>query len=135
MADQFPQTPTDSNTPSSQPGFEEHERRRSNSAPWIGGAILITLGLVFLLQNLTGYELQNWWAIFILFPAVGSLERAYRVYQADGRLSARARSPLFWGIAFVAVAVILLFGGFGSWWPIFLVAAGVLLLVNGLLPD
>jgi hypothetical protein len=57
------------------------------------------------------------------------------LYQADGRLSSRARNPLFWGIAMVAVAVIFLIGGFGSWWPIFLVAAGLLLLVNGLLPD
>jgi hypothetical protein len=128
MTEQLPENPPES-TPTPTP------RPSVRSGAWIGGAILITLGVVFLLQNLTGFELQNWWAIFILFPAVGTLERAYRIYQADGRLTSRARNPLLWGVAMVAVAVIFLVGGFGSWWPIFLVGAGLLLLVNGLLPD
>ena len=108
-------------------------RRRGNSG-WIVGAVLILIGLAFLLQNLGLPILQNWWALFILIPAIGSLVTAWNIYQNNGhRFTAAVRWPLFSGLIITAVAVIFLFNiSFGVYWPVLLIAAGLLILFNGL---
>jgi uncharacterized membrane protein len=55
----------------------EAHRQRHAGRPygWIGGAILILLGGVFLLQNLNIPFLANWWALFILLPAFRGFSR------------------------------------------------------------
>ena len=54
------------------------------------GGILILIGVIFLARNVTGWDLGNWnwWALFILIPALGSLANAWRIYQAQGRVTA-----------------------------------------------
>ncbi len=50
------------------------------SGSWFGFA-LIAVGVLFLVQNYLGYELHNWWALFVLIPAVGFFSSAwYRVW-------------------------------------------------------
>ena len=53
----------------------------NRTSPLILGGILILIGVVFLAQNLTDFDLGNWnwWALFILIPAVGSLANALRI--------------------------------------------------------
>jgi hypothetical protein len=111
------------------PGALEH-RRGDNR--WLGGVVLIGIGLFLLLGNVFSLTFAgNWWAIFILIPAFYSLQRAWRAYQTDGYFSRKARSNLIGGLMIGAVAVIFLFGlGFGRWWPIFLVIAGVGILLR-----
>lgn len=110
--------------------------RDSPSPAWIGGAVMILIGLAFLVRNLTGYELNNWWAFFLLIPAVGAFNRAYQVYDTQGRLNREARGSLFTGLGFTFVASIFLLGlDFGSLWPVFLILAGLGLLINALLPS
>jgi hypothetical protein len=111
------------------------EERRSKM-PWLGGVILIALGVIFLLQNISGFSLGNWWALFILIPAVGSLATAWRAYQAQGRWGAAARNPLVGGLLLLAVAVIFLFGlDWGRIWPVFLIIAGVGALAGAVIGD
>mgnify|MGYP001316381740 CR=1 FL=1 len=43
---------------------------------WIGGAILIFIGTVFLLKNFGFPFPENWWAVFILIPAVAAFAGA-----------------------------------------------------------
>ena len=38
-----------------------------------GAIILILIGVVFLVKRLNLIEIQNWWALFILIPAISSL--------------------------------------------------------------
>jgi hypothetical protein len=103
---------------------------------WIWGIILIILGGLFLLQNFSTFHLLNWWAIFILIPAAGSFVTAWRNYQASGRLTSSARSSLFGGVIFTTVAIIFLLNlDLGRWWPVFLVAAGLAVVINALFPD
>jgi hypothetical protein len=120
----------------------ESEGSRLNSAPnsapnsaWIGGAVLILIGLYFLMGNLFGFGyVANWWAFFILIPAVYSLSRAWTSYRRHGRLTDRGQGNLIGGLLMLAVALIFLFGlSFGNWWPVFLIIAGVgaLLKVRG----
>jgi LiaF transmembrane domain len=113
-----------------------HQGRSFMTGSWVGGAVLIALGIIFLLQN-AGVDipfLRNWWAIFILFPAVSSLSQAWRVYQSNGqRFTSHVSGPVVGGLAMVLVAATFLFGL--SWsliWPVFLILAGLGALVGGL---
>ncbi len=94
---------------------------------WLGGVVLIGVGLFFLLGNVFSVSLAgNWWAIFILIPAFYNLQRAWRIYQRDGQLSDKAHSSLIGGLLIGAVALIFLFGlSFGDWWPLFLIIVGL----------
>lgn len=97
---------------------------------WLGVA-LIALGLLFLVQNYLGYELRNWWALFILIPAVGAFGAAYSVWRGHGSTTAAA-SSLTMGILFTAVAAIFLLElPWGRVWPVFIILAGLgMLLTN-----
>jgi hypothetical protein len=110
------------------------ETRRSFGGGWIVGAILILIGLVFLVQNFTaGFQLQNWWALFILIPALGSLGSAWRIYRSQGRLSHAVRGPLVGGLILLLVTAIFLFNlDWGKVWPAFLIVAGAGMLFTAL---
>jgi uncharacterized integral membrane protein len=113
-------------------------QRRAAGYPggaWIGGVILVILGLIFLVQNVSGLQLANWWALFILIPAFGALWGAWNAYQANGRFSAGARSSAIFGIALILLAAAFLFNvSLSLYWPLALILVGILLLVNALLP-
>jgi cation transport ATPase len=115
------------------------ERRRARASRrgggWIAGIVLILLGLVFLLQNIGGFSLQNWWAVFILIPALGSFASAWNTYQNSGGFTAAVRGPLVGGLFLTAIALIFLFNiSFGIYWPVLLIIGGLLILASVLLP-
>ncbi len=121
------------NTPSSQ--LEERRRGRGRE-PWLMGVILILVGAVFLLQNFTGIYFENWWALFILIPAFGSFSRGWQAMQnANGQVSAHARSGFIGGLVLTAVAAILFFSlDWVIFGPILLILAGLAMLLNAVLP-
>lgn len=103
--------------------------RRHTSGPWIGGGILIALGVIFLLQQM-GYSLpSNWWAIFIAIPAVAALVSAWRAYQRQGTLGGPARGALVSGVILAIIAIALLFNvNLGNIWPILLILLGIVVI-------
>ncbi|HTP11840.1 MAG TPA: hypothetical protein VMP08_26480 [Anaerolineae bacterium] len=115
---------------------ERLARRESNNTAWIGGIILIVLGIVFLLQSLRGFYLNNWWALFILIPALGSFADAWNTYRQHGRVSRRVRGELVSGCVFLLVTATFLFNwNWGVVLPILLILWGITLLLNSLLPE
>lgn len=109
--------------------------QRSNTPPgnslWMGGIALIVVGLIFLVQNLTGFRLQNWWALFIAIPGFIALGTAWRFYQQDGFASRRALGAASGSLVPLIIAAIFLFNlDWGSLWPLFLVAGGIGMLAN-----
>jgi len=94
---------------------------------WMAGGLLVLLGVLFLLQNFGVFRVGfNWWAFFILIPAVGAFVSAWNAYRSDGRFSRRARGSVTGGLFITLVAVILLLGlDWGRVWPLFLIIAGV----------
>ena len=136
----------DPSTPQPEPEsrYEERRRRREArraarggySASWILGGILIVLGVLFLLQNQGVMILQNWWALFILIPAFGSLAAAWRIYHnAGGRLTAGALGSLVLGFALLAVTAMFLFNlNWTILGPVLLILAGIGLLITVFLP-
>jgi len=119
--------------------FDDNERRPFRgdaSSNWVAGVVLVLIGLIFLSQNLFGFGLNNWWALFILIPAASQLTKAYQMYRSEGRLSAQGRGALLGGAFLCFLAFAFLFGiNFGLVWPVLLIAAGLIILINGRLPD
>jgi hypothetical protein len=93
---------------------------------WTGGAILIGLGLVFLLSNLEIISLHNWWALFILMPAIVTFSHGWRSYREHGRFTHEARGQFTGSAILFLVAGTFIFGW--SWaliWPCFLIIGGL----------
>ena len=112
------------------------ERAAHNSSTWMIGVMLIELGVIFTLQNMGALVLKNWWALFILIPALGSFGASYTEYRNSGRLNAKARGPMLAGLVFTAVAPVFLFNlSFGLLLPIILIGTGIGLLIDTVLPD
>jgi hypothetical protein len=90
------------------------------------------LGIIFLLRELTTFSLDNWWALFILIPAVGSFGAAWRSYQnAGGHLTAGSRGSFITGLILTMVTMIFLFNlNWGLLGPILLILAGIGILIN-----
>lgn len=115
---------------------ERRERRGSSSFGWMGGAVLIVIGVVYLIQNFTGNPvLFNWWALFIVIPAIGALSSAWDQYQKHGNLTNGAIGSLIGGLVLTMIAATFLFGlSFGNIAPIIIILAGVALLITALVP-
>ncbi len=106
----------------------------SHSNKWVGGVVLIGIGVVFLMQNVTNFSFNNWWALFILIPGFSSLVNAWQNYREDGRFSERARGPFIGGLFLVFIASIFVFGWhWGTVWPVFIIIAGFGALLKGVL--
>ena len=102
------------------------------SGTWLGVA-LIAMGLLFLVQNYFGYPLRNWWALFILIPAVGSFTTAWYSWRS-GHGAYAAAGSLTMGVVFTTVAAIFLLElPWGRVWPIFIILAGVGMLLPALI--
>lgn len=111
--------------------LEERRATRSGSA-WIPGVILVLVGIFLLMQNLGATIFNNWWALFILIPALGAFANAWRAYrEAGGYLTGSARSSLFGGLILTWVSAIFLFNWkwelFG---PILLIVIGIGIFLN-----
>lgn len=104
---------------------------RSNA--WLPGLALMGIGVIFLLNNFTGFRLHNWWALFILFPGLGALGYAVQAYRASGHLNKDAGGAFVGALAILFTATVFLLGwNFGLVWPFYLVIAGLGALASGL---
>lgn len=115
------------------------ERRQARAArrggPWVVGAILIAVGFFLLLQTLTSFSLENWWALIILIPAAGAFGNCWRIFRSSNRLSAPARASLIGGILLTMVAAMFLFDlNWTVLGPVLVILAGLGLLINVILP-
>ena len=119
-----------------------HERREARRAArsgggWLVGGLLILLGLVLFGQNLGILDFENWWALFILLPAVAAFATGARMVEVDeGHFTRRARTQVIIGLVLTGVTAALLFElDWNLAGPGLLILAGIALVVNALLPD
>jgi hypothetical protein len=111
------------------------QRHAGRPYGWIGGAILILLGVTFLLQNMGFPFLTNWWALFILIPAFWAFVAAYDIYQDNGKLNSGGAASLTVGILLTILAFVFLLNlNFGLYWPILLIVGGIVLLATAFIP-
>lgn len=111
---------------------DQPKRRGDSSRGWIGGAVLILLGAYFLLQNFGIAQIDNWWALFILIPAIGSFATAWSSYQRNGgRMNSSVRGSLVGGLILTLVTATFLFNlDWALVVPGFLIIIGLSLLVS-----
>jgi hypothetical protein len=105
----------------------------SRGGTWIVGLILILLGGLFLMRTsgIAEIPLTNWWALFILIPAVGAFSTAWRTYQEEGRLNGPARGSLLVGLVLTFITFMFLFEI--SWTymgPLLIIGVGIAIIVN-----
>ena len=140
------QSINDTETPETK-SWREERRERSESrraalgSPTRGGALivgllLVILGVAFLLNDSGVFSiyLKNWGALFILLPAFGAFDRAYRFYRgAGGRLTAAARGAAFFGLLLMVVTVVVLFElNWQVWGPVLIIVVGISFLLNSI---
>jgi LiaF transmembrane domain len=114
---------------------EAHWQRRGHYG-WFGGAIMILLGIVFLLQNMGIPFLENWWALFILIPAFWAYASAWEIYQDKGQLTRGGVGSLTTGILLTILSLFFLIDLTASpFWPVLLIVAGIVLLGTAWLPE
>src|SRR5512136_2686938 len=112
-------------------GKEREHRHRDTGSVWVG-ITLILIGILFILRVSHIISLGNWWALFILIPAVASLGSAITAFARNGGQYTRSVSGGLGGFLFLTVlAAMFLFGlDWGRYWPVFIVIAGVSVLLN-----
>jgi hypothetical protein len=139
----------DPNTPPPE-NYDRHEPRRAErwarretrwqrhaGRPygWFGGLMLTLIGAAILMENLGLPFLTNWWALFILIPAFGAFFAAWEIYQDHGRLIAGAAGSLSVGILLTVLALVFLLGlDIGLFWPVLLMAGGLVLVATAFFP-
>lgn len=97
----------------------------------IGGAVILILGVIFLLGNFGFHLPAHWWAVLILIPAVGLLVTAIRFYRADNTMNGRAMGPLIGGIILLGLALAILLGlNWGIFWPLVLIVVGLAIIAR-----
>ena len=112
----------------------ESRPQRPQRPAWIAGGVLILVGIVFIVQNVAGVTLNNWWALFILIPAIGMIVTTYQAWiKNDRRFTAASRGPLVGALVLLGVTAVFLFGlDWGKVWPFFLILAGLAVLLSSL---
>ena len=103
---------------------------------WIG-LVFIFGGTVVLLHQLDILRLElNWWALFILLPAVGTLARAYDRYRSTNDLfEMGVMIPALVGLFMLLLSVSLFVGDaidlhLRVYWPIILIVLGLGLILG-----
>ena len=97
---------------------------RKNFGLLMPGSILLVVSLLFFYCNFIGWwHMETLWPIFILAPAVGFFAMYFGGAKDQGLLiPAGILSAL--GIIFLFVS-----SGLGDYWPVFLIVAGILIIV------
>ena len=98
------------------------------------GLSLVVLGVgLFVLNSFKG-SLENWWALFILLPAIGLFYGGREISRrADGRLPFLARFNFAIGTIVLVVAMMFLLNlSWSVWWPLMLMTPGLsMFIVSG----
>ena len=103
----------------------------SSSNLWIGLAFIAGGAMILLTQSgLISLKL-NWWAFFILIPAIGSFNNAYQRYRATNNLfDMSVVMPALIGLFMIGLMFNLLSGkgwdfNWNLLWPIMLICIGL----------
>jgi len=99
---------------------------------WILGLVLIALGGLFLLRNAgVPVPVGNWWALFILIPAIGAFLNARELYLQNGQVTLGVVALITGGLLPLTIALIFLFeADFGALWPVLMVMIGTGILLR-----
>ena len=111
--------------------MDEERRYGSGGAVWVGVAFVL-LGILLILQTMGIVRIVNWWALFILIPAVALLGTAVNSFVRNGgRFTRSVSGPLVGALFIGSVALIFLLSlDWGRVWPVTFVLVGLGMLMN-----
>jgi hypothetical protein len=93
---------------------------------WLG-VTLIALGAAFFIQSYFGFGFRNWWALFILIPAIAAFSTGWYAWKAGHTATATSQFTIGLVVASVA-AIFLLDIPWRLAWPVLFIVAGIGLL-------
>jgi hypothetical protein len=129
MNNQTP-NPQSQPTPPDDNESRRHGRRRGDSPVFVG-LILILLGVLFFLANQGSLGWDAWWKYFLIgLGGIFLIDAAMRRGQENSRGMIMGR--VVSGLVLIAIGVMFLFG-FSNWWPLILIAAGIIIIGTGLM--
>ena len=70
---------------------EETEQVKEDNGRLVFAVVLILVGLALSVGILTGYTIDNWWALFMLIPVGTMSMELWQDYRVNGRLSKKTR--------------------------------------------
>lgn len=112
---------------------ERQANRQVGGLGWIAGLVFIAIGVFYLLYD-AGFlpAMKNWWALFILLPAIGTISAALGGYRRNGgNWTIEVIVPLLIGIFLLGLTFVFLFDLYYSWlFPLFLICAGLFFLIS-----
>lgn len=99
------------------------------------GVVVIIIGLLLLARQhniqLDFLYFHNWWALFILIPAVAMSARVVTRVRRLGRFDAEAAGTTIGALSTGLVAILFLADlNFDKWWPVFVVFGGLAILIS-----
>jgi hypothetical protein len=119
------------NNNSNNQDVEPRKPKRSSGSIWFP-IVLILLGIFFLLQEFGDFSFDNWWALFILIPALSAFGSAFGLWQKNGRFTFSVWSTFYGGLFPLLVALMFLFNlDWGDYWPLFVILGGFGMFVGG----
>ena len=111
--------------PEEKKGTEQGPDRYSGVA---GGLVLILLGILFLLSLHDYIHWSDWWAYFVIgLGAILILD--YIIRAASGAKRGAHAGKIVAGVVLIVIGASHFFG-LSTWWPLILIAVGVILLVS-----
>ncbi len=115
------------------------ERRETRNGGGLGpfaALVLIAVGTLYLLQQAKILpSLTNWWALFLLLPALGMISAGIGAFQQNGHEWTRVVVlPFLGGLLMVGLTAVFFFGLSLGWlWGLFLIAGGLLMIAMPML--
>ena len=104
----------------------EQQQMQEKSQNMYGGLIMIAVGVVFLVMQYSDIRFNNWWALFILIPALLAWSKAASLWKAAGRMNQGVTRTLAGSLFPLFIASIFLFNwDWGRIWPGFIILAGI----------
>lgn len=102
-------------------------RNASQNKYPIAAAAFIIAGIALVIANISGMQLTNWWALFMIIPIGFFAQYIYDDYQTNGRLTQHSTGSIIVIVCIVAGAAAFLFEAvtWGNIWPLGLVIAGI----------
>ncbi len=98
------------------------------------GLVMVAFGLLTLWLTVSGTRIENWWAGFILLPALFFMALAGGLfYWQNGRFNIAVTVNLGIGLVILTVAVMFFLNlDWGIWWPMMIIVPGVAVAINRL---
>jgi hypothetical protein len=94
-----------------------------NTGQWLFGLIILIIGIIFLLENIFGFEI--WESVWLFWPILFVLWGLVEIFQ---------KRSIFFGVILLAIGVIFIAKNFElylipesvwKFWPVIIIAAGI----------